>query len=178
MHSAIRCACVEWPLGKEACPGTSIGGSSAGQSCDGRGRAYSALKYIATKVPTRLAIASTLRRLRIGPGPRGHHVQEVADEFVRLRQDLAQGVGPLVHRRRDEVPDLLPCTCVSTCVPGRPVAPEALAAPGTQSGQHCARWRVRRRIDACSMRSPRTRSTPATHTIRPTSSDRESSWHR
>ena len=59
MHRTIRCACVEWPLGKDACPGISIGGSSAGQSCDGRGLLYEFLKYIATNVPTRLAMLNT-----------------------------------------------------------------------------------------------------------------------
>ena len=31
---------MEWPLGKEAWPGTAMGGSRAGHSSDGRGRAY------------------------------------------------------------------------------------------------------------------------------------------
>jgi len=59
MHRAIRCAWVEWPLGKDAWPGISIGGSSAGQSCDGRGLPYRLLKYIATNVPTKPAMLST-----------------------------------------------------------------------------------------------------------------------
>ena len=43
MHSLISQACVAWPLGQDAWPGTGIGGNRAGAMWDGRGRLRSPL---------------------------------------------------------------------------------------------------------------------------------------
>ena len=150
------------PRSAEAAPDTAGTGAAA---CS------SALKYIATKVPTRLAMASTFVVFGYAPGTGCHHVQEVADEFVGLRQDFGKGVSALVHRRRDEVVDLL-CAWDSTVSADQSVA-GGVGGPGTQAGQRAL---VSGSVGLIVLtRSPRTRSARATRTIRPTSSNRESS---
>ena len=106
MQSAIRCACVEWPLGNDACPGTSIG-KQRGTQLRWPRALVQRLEVHRDKRAHQTCDREHLGRVRVGCGTCGHHVQEVTDEFFRLRQYLAEGVGPLFHCRPDEMVDFL-----------------------------------------------------------------------
>ena len=55
---AMRCICVEWPLGYAGCPGTGIGGDNLGSSTEARTRSNRFLKYM-TVEPARWKHATT-----------------------------------------------------------------------------------------------------------------------
>ena len=64
----IKCACVECPLGQDEWPGTGMGGSKAGQSCDGLGKSHLFLRYNAANDPIRLAMFNTRQVCGCDPG--------------------------------------------------------------------------------------------------------------
>src|SRR3981189_3317024 len=68
MANFIRWACVECPLGQDEWPGTGMGGSNAGQICDGLGKSYLPLKYNAANDPIRLAMCNTRKVFGCDPG--------------------------------------------------------------------------------------------------------------
>ena len=68
MQFFIKCAWVACPLGQDEWPGTGMGGSNAGQSCDGLGKSCLSLRYNAANDPIRLAICNTRQVCGCDPG--------------------------------------------------------------------------------------------------------------